>query len=120
GLAYDNSNGPHRGRLYMVYTDRANTTTTDTNIFTRFSDNDGATWSSPLRVNTDAGTNSQFFSKIALDPTTGNIAVVWYDARNSGSNNRAELWGTVSADGGATFLPELKISGPGSTCGCGL
>ena len=119
GLAYDNSNGPHRGRLYMVYTDRATTATSDTNIFTRFSDNDGTTWSSPVRVNTDAGTNSQFFSKIALDPTTGNIAVVWYDARNSASNNRVELWGTVSTDGGATFLPEVKISA-GSTSGVGL
>jgi PEP-CTERM motif len=119
GLAYDNSNGPHRGRLYMVYTDRATTATSDTNIFTRFSDNDGATWSSPVRVNTDAGTNSQFFSKIALDPTTGNIAVVWYDARNSASNNRVELWGTTSIDGGLTFLPEVKISA-GSTSGVGL
>src|SRR5262249_42624388 len=94
GLAYDNSHGPHRGRLHMVYTDRASTGTNDTNIFTRFSDNDGTTWSAPIRVNTDAGTNSQFFSKIALDPTTGNVAVVWYDARNSASNNRVELWGT--------------------------
>jgi hypothetical protein len=103
----------------MVYTDRATTSTSDTNVFTRFSDNDGTSWSSPVRVNTDAGTNSQFFSKIALDPTTGNIAVVWYDARNSAANNRVELWGTMSIDGGATFLPEVKISA-GSTTGVGL
>jgi len=119
GLAYDNSTGPHRGRLHMVYTDAPNTTSNDLNIFTRYSDNDGATWSSPVRVNTDAGTNSQFFSKIALDPTTGNIAVVWYDCRNSAANNRVELWGTVSVNGGVSFLPEIKISA-GSTSGVGL
>ena len=120
GLAYDNSNGPHRGRLHMVYTDAPTTTTNDLNIFTRFSDDNGASWSSPNRVNTDVGTNSQFFSKIALDPTTGNVAVVWYDARNSATNNRVELWGTVSTDGGMTYQSEVKISGTGSTSGVGL
>lgn len=119
GLAYDISSGPHRGRLHMVYTDAPNTTSDDLNIFTRYSDNDGATWSNPLRVNTDTGTNSQFFSKIALDPTTGFIAVAWYDCRNCPTNNRVELWGTVSVDGGVSFLPEVKVSA-GSTYGVGL
>src|SRR5439155_11096567 len=116
GLAYDNSSGPHRGRLHMVYTDAPTTSSNDLNIFTRFSDNDGGSWSSPLRVNTDAGSNSQFFSKIALDAITGDVGVVWYDCRNSGSNNRVELWGTASVDGGLSFLPDFKIS-TGSTSG---
>jgi len=119
GLAYDNSHGPHRGRLHIVYTDAPNTTSDDLNIFTRYSDNNGATWSSPVRVNTDSGSNSQFFSKIALDPTSGNIAVVWYDCRNSPSNDRVELWGTVSVNGGVSFLPEVQISA-GSTSGVGM
>jgi hypothetical protein len=89
------------------------------NIFTRYSDDNAATWSSAHLVNTDSGSRSQFFSKIALDPTTGFIAVVWYDCRNSAANNRVELWGTVSLDGGVTFLPEVKISA-GSTSGVGV
>jgi hypothetical protein len=119
GLAYDISNGPHRGRLYLVYTDAPNTTSNDLNIFVRYSDNNGGSWSSPVRVNTDVGVNSQFFSKIALDPTTGNVGVAWYDCRNSPSNNRVELWATVSVDGGVTFLPEVKVSA-GSTSGVGM
>jgi hypothetical protein len=119
GLAYDISTGPHRGRLHLVYTDAPDTTSNDLNIFTRYSDDDGATWSNAHRVNTDTGTNSQFFSKIALDPTTGFIAVAWYDCRNSAANNRVELWGTASLDGGVTFLPEVKISA-GSTSGVGM
>ena len=119
GLAYDISNGPHRGRLHLVYTDAPSTVSNDLNIFTRYSDNDGATWSSPVRVNTDSGGNSQFFSKLALDPLTGYLAVAWYDCRNSAANNRVELWGTVSIDGGVSFLPEVKISA-GSTTGVGL
>src|SRR4029077_2643653 len=81
-------------------------------------DDDGATWSSALRVNTDAGMKSQFFPKMALDPVTGELALVWYDCCNSSSNNRVELWGTVSVDGGLSFLPEVKISA-GSTSGGG-
>ena len=118
GLAYDISTGPHRGRLHMVYTDAPSTTSNDLNIFARYSDNDGTTWSSPVRVNTDSGANSQFFSKLALDPVTGNIAIVWYDCRNSAANNRVELWGTISTNSGVSFLPEVKISA-GSTSGVG-
>ena len=57
-----------------------------------------------VRVNDDATTNSQFLPKIALDPTTGDLAVVWYDSRNdlgTGgpgdtdgiANDDAQLWG---------------------------
>ena len=38
---------------------------------------------------------------------------------NSAANNRVELWGAVSADGGLTFTPNVKISA-GSTSGVGL
>lgn len=111
GLAYDNTGGPRNGRLYMVYTDAPNTTSNDLNIFVRSSTNDGLTWSAAVKVNDDVGATSQFFSKIAIDPITGNIAVVWLDARNDPTNNRlVELWGTVSLDGGLTFLPNVKIA----------
>jgi len=109
-LAWDRSGGVHNGRLYMVYTDAANTTTNDTNIFLRFSDNDGATWSARTQLNTDGTTNSQFFCKAAVDPVTGDLAVVWYDARNDPANTKVELWATASVDGGQTFLPNTKVS----------
>jgi hypothetical protein len=123
GLAYDRSNGPHRGRLYLVYADAVNTTTTNLNIFVRFSDDDGKTWSKPVQVNDDSGRAVHFFPAIAVDQTTGNLGVVWYDTRNdSGTgpgdrdhkpNTDAELFASVSTDGGATFLPNVQVaSGP--------
>src|SRR5207249_562892 len=54
---------------------------------------------------------SQFLPRIALDQTSGNIAVSWYDSRNSPGNNTAEFWATVSTDGGLTFAPNVKVSG---------
>jgi hypothetical protein len=112
GLAWDRSPGPFRGRLYLMYTDRANTNTSDTDVFVRFSNDSGSTWSSPVRVNDDLVGNgkSQFLPKMALDQTTGFIAVSWYDCRNSPGNNTAEVWAAVSIDGGVSFLPNVKVS----------
>jgi hypothetical protein len=78
----------------------------------RFSDNNGAAWSSPVRVNDDPLGNgkSQFLPRIAIDQTSGYIAVSFYDCRNSPGNNTTEVWATISVDGGLTFLPNVKVS----------
>jgi hypothetical protein len=108
-LAWDRSGGPHNGRAWLVYTDRPSITSADTDIFVRYSDDNGATWSPRVRVNDDTGTNSQFNPAIALDQTTGNVAVTWYDCRNSPTNNTAQVWGAISSDG-ETFGPNFQIS----------
>jgi hypothetical protein len=112
GLAWDCSGGPFNGRLYLVYTDRLSPGFADTDIYVRFSTNNGTTWSSRVRVNDDTIGNgkSQFLPRIAIDQTSGNIAVSFYDCRNSPGNNTTELWATISTDGGATFLPNVKVS----------
>jgi hypothetical protein len=110
GLAWDRSTGPHRGRVYLMYTDRPNTSSTDTDIYVRFSDNNGTNWSPRVRVNDDPAGKSQFLPRIALDQTSGAIAVSFYDARNSPGNNTAEIWASVSIDGGLTFAPNVKVS----------
>ncbi len=120
GLAWDRTGGPHNGRVYLVYTLEVKNESDNTDIFVRYSDNAGATWSAPVRVNDDATTNSQFLPKISLDPTTGNIAVIWYDSRNDAGtggagdtdglpNTDAQVWGAFSADGLA-FGPNIQIS----------
>src|SRR5262249_38681087 len=87
----------------------------NTDIFVRFSDDNGQTWSAPVRVNDDATTRSQFNPAIAVDETTGNVAVTWYDSRNSPGNNTPQIFGTVSEDGGITFLTNVQIS-TGTSC----
>jgi hypothetical protein len=48
---------------------------------------------------------------MSVDPATGFIGVVWEDARNSAGNNTAQLFGTVSFDGGKSFAgPDVRIS----------
>ena len=121
GLAWDRTGGPHKGRVYLVYTLEQKNESDNTDIYVRYSDNDGATWSAGARVNDDNTKNSQFLPKISLDPTTGNIAVIWYDARDdlgtggAGDtdgipNTDARVWGAFSTDGGQTFTKNIQIS----------
>jgi hypothetical protein len=123
GLAYDRfASSPHFGRLYLVYTEETVNENNDTDIMLRFSDNDGGTWSAPLRVNDDpaAPVRSQFLPRIATNPLSGNIGVCWHDARNSPGNNSMEEFCTLATPSGATptFLANAQI-GDALTAGSG-
>ena len=118
GLAYDLSNGPNRGRLYLVYTDRANVNpaTTGTTIDVVYSDLDGqttASWSSPVSVTGGGNGNSEFFPRIAVDASNsdpGTVAVSWLDARNDPNNQAVEEFAAVSVDGGDNFSANEQIA----------
>lgn len=111
-LAWDRSSGPRRGRLYLVYADETADESNDTEIFVRFSDDNGATFSGAVRVNDDPVGNgkSQFNPAIAVDQTTGDVAVTWYDCRNSANNVTTQIFGSVSRDGGLTWAANVQIS----------
>jgi hypothetical protein len=131
GLAYDNSGGPFNGRVYLVYTDAAapgaasssgpfTAAGNNTVIALRHSDDDGLTWSSPVKVNDDFTLLSKFFPRVAVDQTDGNVGLSWYDCRNDpgsgpGDTNGVadqsmEVFATVSSDGGLSFLPNVQVS----------
>jgi hypothetical protein len=121
GLAWDHTGGPHAGRVYVVYTREQPNESNNTDVYVRHSDDNGSTWSGAVRVNDDNTANAQFLPKISLDPTTGDIAVVWYDCRNdlgtggagdtNGTpNDDAQFWGAFSTGGGTSFTPNIQIS----------
>ena len=121
GLAWDRTGGAHSGRVYLVYTSERPNESDDMDIYLRYSDDNGATWSDGVRVNDDSTNNSQFMPKISLDQTTGNLAMVWYDSRadlGTGGpgdtdglpNNDAQFWGAFSTDGGVSLMPNFQIS----------
>jgi hypothetical protein len=124
-LAWDRSGGAHRGRAYLVWTQETPNSGNNTDIELQHSDDNGATWSPAVKLNDDHTVNSQYLPAIALDQTTGNVALSWYDTRNdlgtggSGDtdgipNDDFQVWGTYSTDGGATFAPNFRIS-PGTS-----
>jgi hypothetical protein len=71
----------------------------------------GATWSSPVRLNTDpAGPNAwQWFATMSTAPN-GRIDVVWNDTRVSGVANQSALFYTFSRDGGTTWSSNQQLS----------
>jgi Bacterial Ig-like domain len=121
GVAYDRGGGVFSGRVYMVYVDASALRSPNTDIYVRYSDDDGQTWSDPLRVNDDQTQNSQFLPRIAVDQVTGHVAVSWYDARNDPgfgpgdrdghANDDVEFYAAVSIDGGVTFSPNVQVQG---------
>jgi hypothetical protein len=120
-LEYDRTGGPRDGRVYLLWTTEVPNESDDMDIMVQYSDDDGVTWSTAVRVNDDTGTTSQFNPRMSLDPTTGNIAVAWYDARNDlgnhgpgdtngRPNDDVTVYGSYSKDGGVTFAPNTRIS----------
>jgi hypothetical protein len=110
GTAYDRSGGQFNGRLHCIYTDETPNESNNTDIMYRFSDNNGTTWSAPVKLNDDVGTKAQFLPRIAVDNATGHIGVSWYDCRNSAGNNTPQVFATASWDGGATWMPNVQVS----------
>lgn len=112
-ISADNSYGPYRGRLYCLYA--TNMPAGDGNkpdIFCRYSTDFGATWSSEVKVNDDAGSenNHQWHPAMWCDKTTGRLYASWMDTRNTPTSDSAEIYGTYSTDGGATFVTNQKLS----------
>jgi len=109
-MAADNSNGPNRGNVYIIFV-----TTTSINdladVYLTRSTNYGNSWSVPRKVNDDVTNTDQWMSSISVDNNTGKIFMTWYDSREDpGNNQMTKLYGAVSTDGGLSFSANSPIS----------
>lgn len=130
GVAYDRSGGPFNGRAYYLYNDQptgdrdsdfllqpGGESDSDLNVYIRYSDDNGVTWSNPIRVDDGPPGTTQYNPRMALDQTTGNVGVGWHDTRgDNGSspitNDEVQFWATVGVPGtnGMVFAPSAQIS----------
>ncbi len=90
-MACDISNGPNRGAIYIVWTNigvPGTNTGSDVDIYMIKSTDQGATWSTPIRVNQDAtgAGKKHYFGWVTCDQANGMLSVVYYDNRNVNSN----------------------------------
>jgi hypothetical protein len=105
----DRSTGPHRGRLYCAWTDLA-PNAINTDIFTAFSDDRGATWSA-RRSATDLAGVDRFYPWLAVDAVTGEVNLSFYDTRNDTTGHRfmTDVYFTRTTDG-ISFSPNARVS----------
>lgn len=106
-LQCDQSNSPHRGNLYINWSDQKNGTD-DTDVWVIRSEDGGQTWSEPVRVNDDAPGRHQFFTWMTVDQSSGAVYTVFFDRRNH-SDLGTDVYLAYSRDGGRTFT-NVKIS----------
>jgi len=120
-ITADNSYGPYRGRLYLVYaTNVPNVDGGKSDILCRYSSDAGTTWSSPVTVNDDPNTvnNYQWFPSIWCDKETGKLFVKWYDTRNCPTSDSSEVYASYSTNGGVSFFTNQKISNAKAKINC--
>ena len=97
----DRSGGAHHGRIYVNWSDQRNGVD-DTDIWLAYSNDQGNSWSEPIRVNDDEAGAHQFLTWMAVDESTGNIYIVFYD-RRAHNDNTTDVYLAYSSDGGQTF-----------------
>jgi large repetitive protein len=107
--------GRESGLLHIAYTRSTTLTSSDYNVFLNSVSIDPTTNTllqnlEPTRVNDDTGFDNfsegnrmQFLPTVAVDPATGYVGVMWYDARYDAANLRASTFFAISNDGGASF-----------------
>ena len=126
-ITADNSFGPYRGRLYLVYAkNEPDGSGFKPDIWCRYSDDQGATWTSATRINDDPNPldNHQWAPAIWCDKETGRLYAKWYDSRRDPNSDSTDVYASYSDDGGVTWAPNQRITTENfkidcTTCGGG-
>ncbi len=109
-VGVDLSQGPLRGNIYMfANADPAGVDNQD--VFFVRSTNGGATWSLPLRINSDPADRNayQWFAMQGVAPNS-RIDLVWYDTRDALQPALSRLYYSYSWDGGLTWSPNTPVT----------
>lgn len=107
-MAVDRGTGAYSGNIYIVWTNigTPGVNSGTAGVYMIRSTNGGSFWSSPIKVN--QGTGTSYLPWITCDPSTGILAVVYYDNRNV-STTQAEAWVSYSTDAGNTWT-DFRVS----------
>lgn len=100
-IACNYTNGKRSGELYLCWA-----ADSIPNIYFSKSIDEGETWSEPKIVPSDQR-QDQFWSWIAVDPISEDIAIMYLDSRNDTNNILVECYVSYSYDGGETWIDRL-------------
>ncbi len=108
----DISGGEGHGNVYVLASVERNSNNDLADVMFAKSTDGGETYSAPIRINTDIGTdNIQWFGTMAVAPN-GRIDVVWLDTRDATDNlsHDSVLYYSFSEDQGDTWSTNEPIS----------
>lgn len=120
-MASDHSRGPFRGRAYLLwgqrFVDAGDSTRSHDNctLMLSFSDDQGKTWSTPVRVSDERGRGPTLRgpdltkAAITVNPA-GVVGVTWYDTREDPKNADKRMRFSASLDGGESWLPSVWVA----------
>lgn len=80
--------------------------------FTR-STNGGNSWSRPDMINNQRDLNDQFNPWLAVDETSGTLAIMYYDTIGE-DRTQTNVWAQVSADDGASWSAPYRVTSEAS------
>ena len=109
-VAVDRSTGPTRGYVYVLgAVDPPGADPVDIHLIR--SEDQGQTWTAPVRINDDPPTSNawQWFGALSVAPD-GRLDVTWYDTRNDGSGVNSEVYYSYSTDQGDTWSANLLVA----------
>ena len=81
----------------------------ESDIFYVRSTDNGATWSTPLRLNTDNSGQAQWMPSLRVTPG-GVVEASWYDRRNTTNGENYQRFARISKDNGATWGTDEALS----------
>jgi hypothetical protein len=110
-ICVDVSDGPGGGNVYVLASVARNSVNDPADVMFASSADGGSTWSTPVRINDDAGISKyQWFGTMSIAPD-GRLDVVWLDNRDGiGGTYWSALYYSCSFDQGLTWLPNIKLS----------
>ena len=112
-MAVDISTGSNRGNIYVTWTNSGVpgiNSGNDVDVYMIRSEDNGTTWSAPIRVNQDPSGQGKkhYFGWITSDPASGTLSMIFYDDRNV-SGSQVEVFCANSYDAGDTW-EDFKVS----------
>ena len=97
-----------RQALYVCMNTRTSDGPANSKIYFQISRNNGQTWSAPLEIS-NTSLNNRGFQSMALDVSTGNLVIGWYDGRDYKNQTGLNYYGAVIE---AKFLDALVAQIP--------
>lgn len=110
GPAHHLKVGPS-GTLYLAYADSV--TGRNFDIRLTKSTNGGATWSSPVTLNDDAGAAYQFHPTLSVESNGvggDKVTVTFYDRRDDSNNCLSHVYAAQSTNGGNTWSANVRVT----------